>query len=223
MLEEPDFDDCWNRAGVSGDGTCPDLREHVHCRNCPVYAAAGRSLLDRNPPDGYVRDWTGLLAQEKKNQIEGSLPAMIFRLGLEWMALPVELFREVTPVRAVHRLPHRSNRTLLGLVNIRGEIMLCVSLKGLLGVEENPEDSVDRARSFRRMAVLIRERDQWVVPIDEIHGIERFSAGQLQKAPVTIEKAAVKFTKGMLPWKDKSVGLLDGELLFYALRRNAIP
>src|SRR4029077_5730556 len=28
-------DDCWNRIGVRGDASCPELKHHVHCRNCP--------------------------------------------------------------------------------------------------------------------------------------------------------------------------------------------
>ena len=32
------IDDCWNRIGVHGDKSCPLLDEHVHCRNCAVYA-----------------------------------------------------------------------------------------------------------------------------------------------------------------------------------------
>ena len=33
-------DACWRRIGVAGDRTCPELAQHVHCRNCPVYAGA---------------------------------------------------------------------------------------------------------------------------------------------------------------------------------------
>ena len=32
------IDDCWNRIGVHGNKSCPLLAEHVHCRNCAVYA-----------------------------------------------------------------------------------------------------------------------------------------------------------------------------------------
>ncbi len=37
------IDDCWNRIGVRGDGSCPELKRHIHCRNCPVYSAAAAS------------------------------------------------------------------------------------------------------------------------------------------------------------------------------------
>ena len=38
---------CWDRIGVQGDASCPELKQHVHCRNCPVYSAGAMQLLDR--------------------------------------------------------------------------------------------------------------------------------------------------------------------------------
>ncbi len=43
--------DCWNRIGVNGDRSCPELTSFVHCRNCPVFAAAARSFFDRPAPE----------------------------------------------------------------------------------------------------------------------------------------------------------------------------
>jgi len=221
-MANPSIDPCWNRIGVSGNGSCPELATHVHCRNCPVFCSAGRELLDCQAPEEYVSEWTNFLAQEKEDLSAGKESAVIFRLGPEWLALPVQLFKEVTPVRVIHRLPHRSNSILLGIVNIRGEIRLCVSLKGVLGIDDEPEEPDGGSRIYKRMAVVEKERDHWVIPIDEIHGIHRYNHAELRKVPVTIAKAAVKFTSGMLPWQGKSVGFLDDELLFYSLRRSAL-
>ena len=52
------LDDCWNRIGVRGDASCPELARHVHCHNCPVHAAAALALLDREPPEGSGAAWT---------------------------------------------------------------------------------------------------------------------------------------------------------------------
>ena len=41
------IDDCWNRIGVRGDGSCPRLAGYIHCRNCPVHDAAAARVLDR--------------------------------------------------------------------------------------------------------------------------------------------------------------------------------
>ncbi len=220
-------DTCWNRTGISGDGSCPELKSYVHCRNCPVFSSAGRRLLDCAAPKDYVKDWTNLLAVEKENVSAGRESAVIFRLGPEWLALPVHLFKEVMPMRVIHRLPHKSNGILLGMANIRGELQLCVSLKRILGIEEgSPDESGgdgDRSRiSYRRLVVVEKEPDQWVIPVDEIQGVQRFERADLGKVPATIAKAAVKFTSGMLSSQGRSVGLLDDELLFYTLRHSAL-
>ena len=51
---------CWHRIGVSGDRSCPELSTFVHCRNCPVFAAAARVFFDRPAPEGYLAEWTRL-------------------------------------------------------------------------------------------------------------------------------------------------------------------
>ncbi len=221
-MASPTLNPCWSRTGVAGDGSCPDLALHVHCRNCPAFSTAGRKLLDCQAPAGYLSDWTGFLAREKEEHAEGKASAVIFRLGAEWLALRTKRFKEISPIRAIHRLPHRNSSVLLGMVNVRGEIMLCVSLKSVLGIEDETGGALESSRVYKRMAVVEKERDQWVVPVDEIHGIQRFEDSALGKVPVTVAKSAVKFTCGMLSWQEKSVGLLDDELLFYSLKRSAL-
>ena len=48
------LNDCWNKIGVRGDGSCPELERHAHCRNCPVYSAAAAQLLDAELPAGHL-------------------------------------------------------------------------------------------------------------------------------------------------------------------------
>lgn len=107
---------CWNQIGVQGDRSCSELKTHIHCRNCPVYSTAGRQLLERETEVGYVSEWTQVLAQEKVTATPqftaaGSLSVAIFRLGKEWLALPAQLFKEVTSPCPIRTLPHRSNHT----------------------------------------------------------------------------------------------------------------
>jgi chemotaxis-related protein WspD len=213
---------CWSRIGISGDGSCSQLVDHVHCRNCPEFASAGRKLLDCRAPAGYVSEWTRLLAQGKTAQAARTETVLVFRLGPEWLALSVRRLKEITPMRVLHRLPHRASGVLLGLANIRGEIHLCVSLKEILGIKDDSEDACVNPNAYRRMAVLEKDKDRWVTPVDEIHGTVRFDPSVLRKVPVTVAKAAVRFTRGMLPWQEKFIGLLDDELLFYALKRSAL-
>ena len=216
--------DCWNQIGVFGDGTCPELAKVIHCRNCPIYAAGGRSLLEREPPADYLREWTQALAEEKdEDQTEDALSVLIFRLGREWLALPTHVCQEVAEMRPIHILPHRSGPVLLGLVNIRGQIRLCVSLRELLGLE--PADDSGRTthhKNPRCLVVIARDRDHWVLLVDEIYGVQRFHRSAVRDAPVTVAKAAPGLTQGVIAWQDKGVGYLDDELLFLALRKEVL-
>src|SRR5215831_16263868 len=99
--------DCWNRIGVRGDRSCPELATVVHCHNCPVFAAAGRQFLDAPYPDGYLQEWAQRLAAPREEAATDLKSVLIFRLDEEWLALSVEVLIEVTTPRQVHRVPHR--------------------------------------------------------------------------------------------------------------------
>src|SRR5437764_5192776 len=181
--------DCWHRIGVTGDRSCPELIAFIHCRNCPVFAAAARTFFDRPAPEGYLTGWTRWLAdsdglgprgQTQANgdddehdplaQREG-VSVLIFRLGGEWLAFRTRAVVEVTTPRPVHRVPHRSNRVVTGLVNLQGQAQLCVSMHGLLGV--------DVPASSPRLVVL-RDRDRaetWAFGADEVLGVQRVPRG----------------------------------------------
>ena len=131
MLEN----DCWNKIGVTGDRSCPELLTHVHCRNCPVFATAGQRLFERDSPAGLIAEWTKQLAEPDIVTERGTVSVLIFRVGHEWLAIDTELLVEIAELRPIHTIPGRSNERLVGLVSIRGELELCLSLGGLLGIE----------------------------------------------------------------------------------------
>src|SRR2546422_702365 len=110
--------DCWNTIGVEGNGTCRELVKFIHCRNCPVYSAAGTQLLDRPMPADYRREQAEHYAQPKKFSQPARLSLVLFRLASEWLALPTSAFQEVAERRALHSLPHRRRGLALGLVNV---------------------------------------------------------------------------------------------------------
>ncbi len=216
--------DCWNQIGVSGDGTCPELEKVIHCRNCPVYVANGRRLLERAPPEAYLREWTQQLAEEKDtDQDEAALSVLIFRLAQEWLAIPTHICQEVAEMRPIHTLPHRSGPVLLGLVNIRGEIRLCVSINPLLGLElAAPSTQAANAEDPQCLLVIAREEAYWVLLVDELHGIQHFQLNAFREAPVTVTKSTPALTTGVIDWQDRRVGYLDDEQLFAALAKEIV-
>jgi chemotaxis-related protein WspD len=132
MPERKDEVGCWNKIGVWGDRSCPELEAAVHCHNCPVFSAAGRSLLDREAPDEYLGEWAEAITRPAETKNANGESAVVFRLASEWFGLPVHLCREVVEDCPIHTLPHRSDAVFLGLVNVRGQLQLCISLANFL-------------------------------------------------------------------------------------------
>jgi chemotaxis-related protein WspD len=210
-----DRGDCWNRIGVWGDRSCPELTPAVHCYNCGVFCAAGRRFLDGRPPAGYLEEWTARLAEPEepdKGDVEGVL---VFRLGGEWLGLPVAALREVIPVRPVHRIPFRGG-LLAGVVNVRGELHLAVRLDYLLGITRSAEPN--GVRAVPRLLVAGRGGEVWVFAADEVDRVRRVPANEPGPVPPTLGRAVAHFTRGVFRRTERAIGLWDAARLFEALR-----
>ncbi|WP_081466464.1 chemotaxis protein CheW [Collimonas fungivorans] len=215
------IDDCWNRIGVRGDSSCERLALHIDCRNCPVHARAAAELLDRLQLDGGSDGW--LEPGEEPQQDDADLHSLLlFRIGEEWLALPTALLEEITELRSVHRLPHRQNAVVLGITNIRGALVTCVSLAAMLGIGDSSSDSKASARQelLRRMLIVRHNGQTTAFTADEVHGTLRVAASARQPVPTTLIRATGHFTDAVIQWNGHSVGLLDQELLFHTLDRS---
>jgi len=211
--------DCWKQIGVEGDGSCRELRELLHCRNCAIYSKAALSLLDRDLPTQYREERTDYFAQKRKLAPGNKISALIFRIGPEWLSLPTDIIQEVAEHRPVHSVPHRRHGILLGVVNVRGELLLCVSVGRLLGLDHGA--SSEKLRTFYdRLLVVGWEGKRLAFPTNEVRGILRFGPDELAHPPSTVTRAALTFTRGILTWRERLVGLLDPDLLFTTLNRS---
>lgn len=210
------IDDCWNRIGIHGDRSCPLLVEHIHCRNCPVYSAAATTLLDRYALTRDDQDHV----QGADLQLETSTRSiLVFRLGEEWLGFPTRCLVEIAPLQAIHSLPHQRSRALLGVANVRGALVACLSLVELLGLDPSVT-SVPSSRIMPRMLIVAAEGGPVVVPVDEVHGIHAIEESLLDSASTSGTHANARFTRGVLQWKDYSLRLLDEEQLLSAVNRS---
>lgn len=215
------IDDCWNRIGVRGDSSCPELVKHVHCRNCPTYSAAASELLDIDVPSDYLQHWTKLVALERSFAAAEMRSAVVFRIGEERLALPSGILREIADARTIHTLPHRRTATILGLVAIRGELLVCVSLRPILGLPPSAHrTNGGEGGAGRRLLVVGLDTNRLVIEVDEVYGIERYHPGDVRPVPATLDKAFMTYTKAVIAWRDHSVGLVDDELLLQTLDRS---
>lgn len=210
-------DACWNRIGVSGDRSCPELAVQIHCRNCPVYASAAVTFLDQDMPADYLAELTGYVARGKEREEGATHAVIVFRLGGEWLALPMLALEEVVERRAIHSLPHRRGGVVLGLVNVRGALLICVSLTRLMALNETEREG---GAAERRFLVISDSVQRLAAPVDQVGGIFRYRADETKALPDTVAKGAANFTKGTFAWKGRTIGLLDERRLLPALNRS---
>ena len=146
---------------------------------------------------------------------------VIFRIGPEWFALPTSVIAEVAEHRVIHSVPHRRAGIVLGVVNVRGELLVCASLGRLLGLQAAGEPAPGASRTGDgRLLVLRRDGVRVVLPADEVSGVQRFHSKELKDVPTTVSKAATAHSRAVLSWSGHVVGLLDEHLLFRTLQRS---
>jgi len=209
-------DDCWNRIGVFGDKRCPQLERHIHCRNCEVYGAAAIALLDRygsaleRGDDDY--------AQSGTEEVQGAQRSLlIFRLGEQWLVIATRCLAEVMPVSPIHVLPHRNSRGLLGVTNVRGTLVACLSLAELLDLDTQQDARRGERRVIPRMLILESDSGPLVTPVDEVSGIQRIPVTRISSAKHDDKRAISRFTAGVLQWQQQSITLLDDEQLLQTM------
>lgn len=215
-------DECWRTIGVTGDRSCPELATHVHCRNCPVMAAAARTFFDRAAPEGYLSGWIGILEESSAAHESNLESLLVFRLGAEWFALPTNVLVEVTTPRACHRIPHRVGGVLEGIVNIRGQLQLCVSAERLLGIDGPKEASANAMHGDapRLLAVELRRGvtgEVWVFRVDAVAGVHRVEGPSLRMVPSTLSQSGARHCRALFDWQGHVVGILDECRVFDSL------
>ena len=185
------------------------------------FSSAAAHLLDREIPPDYQRQWTEIVAAAPSNLETNLQSVVVFRIGPEWLALSSAVVQEVAEKSVVHRLPHRNAGILKGIVNIRGEILLCVALDVLLRLKHAGGERSAGRLAEQRLLVCNLHGDRLAFLVDEVHGVHRYLARALREVPATLAKAEAKYTSGVLPWRaNQSIGRLDDEHVFYALNKG---
>lgn len=223
LRAEP-LDDCWNRIGVRGDNSCERLDEYVRCLNCPVFETAAAKLLERPIPSISAAGLSRHDERTLERQPDGATESfLIFRIGDAWLALPTAVFQRIVQTRPIRTLPHRQHRAVLGVVNVRGELLVCLSLAHLLEFDADSA-AAPRAVAERhdqpRLLVVARAEELAAFPVDQVDGVHRLALSTLHEPPATLSQAAAAHTRAVAPWRGMTVGLLDADALFDTLNRS---
>jgi chemotaxis-related protein WspD len=213
-------DDCWNRIGVRGDKSCPKLAEVSRCLNCPVFAQGAARLLDQPMSEADLAPRADAHAATDDARHETTHSALAFRIGGEWLALPTTVLHEIDDIRAIHSLPHRRSRAVLGIVNVRGALTIAISLGELLNMERTADAGVSARKVYARMLVAAHDSHPVAFPVDEVEGIVRYADAALLPVPTTLAHATASHARGVLAWRGGTIGLLDPARLFESIARS---
>ena len=165
------------------------------------------------PAKTYIKEWSARLAREKEARLKNTFSAVLVRFGNNWLAVPAQIVREIVELRKIHRIPHRTDDLLRGVVNIRGMLHLCVDLQKLLRMEPGEENK--RARGYSRMVVVEKDGKSWVFSVDEVVSLHRFPPDQI--VPL---KDAGRTSRGILEWQGRAFDVLDENLFFRRLEQS---
>ena len=127
---------CWRRTGSWGDGSCPELARCRHCSDCEVFRADAGLILEWLRPED--RD-TGLPEPAvHRLPASGCRTAWLLEIEDEIVAVRASRMLEVCGPLPFHRLPRAGCGVVHGLVQWRGMVLPCVSLRRLLQKSEPP-------------------------------------------------------------------------------------
>jgi len=171
-------------------------------------------LLDREAPPEYLTEWTTLVGAERISAKPGTRSVVIFRIDAEWLALSTAVLQEVMENYTIRTLPDRRSGIVRGLINVRGELMLCIALEVVLGME----NAGARASGDR---LLIFGRGRFAAQVSEVLGVHRYHPEDLRLTPATLRNASSgSYTAGILHWQGKTVACLDDDLLLFAVNKG---
>jgi chemotaxis-related protein WspD len=206
--DDINISDCWNQIGVwrQGDDVCPKLSTTIHCRNCDIYVNAGLSLLDRDLPEHYTSENTKIFQSEKQQHDDTQTSCLIFRIGEEWYAIKTNVLNEIGESAEIHSIPHNREMIIDGLVNIRGEMEICISFGALASGQASTTDTLSNKS---RMIVVNLDSGKYTFQADEVMGIYKISDQDIKLPPTSISKTGKQLTGGVFDYNETHIGLVD--------------
>jgi chemotaxis-related protein WspD len=206
--------DCWNRIGVRGDSSCPELSRHIHCRNCPIYSTAATEMLEVPLSSDDLTHAARHVARAKLVVAARSQSFVVFRIGAEWLALPTAIIHEIARPRPIHTLPHRRDGVVLGLANIQGQLLVCAALGQILKLDDAGAPA--QGAALPRMLITRQGNANTVYPVDEVRGVQHFSPDEMLAVP----RAGAAHVRAVVSRQTESISLVDEDLLLSTVNRS---
>lgn len=214
---------CWESIGVFGAGVCELLDDYHHCKNCPIYAISGRNLFERDISPDLISEWTSIISLPKESESVNKTSLVIFRIADEWLGLNTNVFQEAVVSRYIHFVPSRTNEYFHGIINVNGELLMCISIAKLLNLPNIQRESIkDNDKLFKNVLIIFDNNIRYAFPADEFLGVASVSNEDMTNPPLTVTKADNTITSAIILHKSKSVSIIDEQKLFSLINRKVV-
>ena len=132
------------------------------------------------------------------------LQLTLVRLRGEIYGLDVQFVTTIRPAQQITFVP-RVPDWIVGVVNIRGEILSVVDLHRFFGLPE-PEENPQTQEKQTYLVVIQTPQMELALRVDEILGVESISASQMQANFDSIQGIPQEYIAGVLKQKNQTQG-----------------
>lgn len=139
---------------------------------------------------------------------------VVFRLGREYYALPIEQVHEIIRLQPVTRLP-RTARFMEGIINLRGEVVPVIDLRKRFDLEAAES-------SETRIVVAEVGEVRMGMVVDAVTEVLRISRDVVQPPEAFRSLMDVEFMTGVAKLEDRLIVILDLEALFSVREQQAM-
>lgn len=178
---------------------------------------AARLVFDREVEPETLLEWTEQTATPKPARDVRLAGTLLVRAGEEWLGLPAPIIESAIPVGPIHSVPYLSSRAFLGLINVDGELLPCISLAVLAGAEPDP------APARPRIITVHVAEGRFSLLVDEAEGTCGYDPETTAPPPDTVSNAPHRLVKHMVLLEGRTAGIADESLLGRALLRSLRP
>lgn len=149
------------------------------------------------------------LAQAPDDEVSTESTGLLkFRLGQEWYAVPIAVVREIHNEYAVTRIP-RVPDYVLGVINVRGEIVSVTDLGALIRVPSRTTLDIDG--ELPSAIVVADETCVSALVVDEIGDIIDVAHEAIEPPLSTLDKAQAEYMSGSVFVDDLLIGVVNIE------------
>ncbi len=148
-----------------------------------------------------------LMLPSDRQDFTGLIPLAVVGLNGEYFSIDLEMVREFTDIRKITPIPCTPPH-IVGNMNLRGEILTLIDLRGVLNLPPNGIEATSKA-----MVLHVDDLVAGVV-VDRVYDVTYLHPKDITPIPAAVHSSNDEFLRGTAPYRDKMMTLLDVPKIF---------